>query len=497
MSITAPLTAHARRWTDSAALSFDGDSISWGQLDEAVSRIANWIAAEASDGGGIALHLPNCQALVLLLLAVARAGCEAQVLDTTWPQKLVRTVLDEMSPDLLVTGDAKLGADRPALVINPLAQFADVADMLGAPIRWGRAEEPSPMQPFYVGFTSGSTGIPKGFRRTHQSWIESFAVDGMEFGIDSDDVILAPGALAHSLFVYTLMRGVYVGARVILSQRFNPSALLRVIPAEGVSVIYGVPTQLTMLMSAAERASQTSLDGVRMVLSAGAKWPEDERPRFRRIFPNAEFSEFYGCSELSLVTVAKDSEAPPAGSVGRAFSGVSITIQDGHGRKLSTGNTGLVFVDSNQRFLGYACGDASGLIERNSCLSVGDVGFLDEHGFLYLVGRSNRMIITSGKNIHPEEIEAVLRLHPAIVAAAVLGIEDAKRGERLVALLQFHDGIPVERAAIISHARTMLALYKVPQVYAWVADWPETSSGKTDYGALSRLWAIGDCEVLS
>jgi len=280
----------------------------------------------------------------------------------------------------------------------------------------------------------------------------------------------------------------------VLCRRFNPTALTRLIPDRAVTTVYAVPSQILLLAEAAAHAPGC-FSGVRTVLSSGAKWPEAERPRFHAAFAAAELREFYGCSELSFVAMAREGETPP-GSVGRAFPGVRIAIRDRAGRRLPPGKRGLVFVESGQRFLGYACGTDTPPLSRAGGLSVGDAGFLDAEGFLYLTGRRNRTIISCGKNIQPEEIEAVLAAHPAVAAAAVLGIADARRGQRLAALVRLRKDGAVTRRDLIAFARQRLPLYKVPRLYAAVGDWPLTSSGKTDLSFLERRWRDGRCEAL-
>jgi long-chain acyl-CoA synthetase len=233
------------------------------------------------------------------------------------------------------------------------------------------------------------------------------------------------------------------------------------------------------------------------VLSSGAKWFADALPDLRRLFPASRFAEFYGASELSFVTVAKDDEAVPPDSVGRAFPGVSVSIRDRAGRRLPPGRVGRVFVESPLLFSGYAVGGEDDLYRAGNAISVGDRGRLDADGFLYLVGREKRMIVTSGKNIFPEEIERVLESHPAVAAAAVLGMPDAKRGERLVAILSLRPCTRASPATLIAHLRRVLALYKVPRVYATVSAWPRTASGKSDFAALHLLWNTPACERLA
>jgi long-chain acyl-CoA synthetase len=488
VSITAALSHHAARTPDRDALVFEGDRISWRRLDREINRLAGFFAAATPEGSGVALHLPTGPALALLFLAAARAGREAQVLDPDWPVEMTRTILTQLPSALLISSDSRLAGDSAIIVADPLLPFAQVAPVLDAAAGAVAATEPDALAPFYVGFTSGSTGLPKGYRRHHRSWTESFRHDAVEFGITPQDVILAPGTLTHSLFLYALVHGLNVGARVILCRRFRPDAVVRLIEGEGATVLYGVPTQLQLTLKAAGSATLAS---VRWILSSGAKWPTGAREPLRRLFPNARFAEFYGASETSFMTVAKADEGCPETSVGRAFSGAAVTIRDRTGRSLPAGKTGYVFVESPFLFMNYACGEASDLLRQGGAMSVGDIGFLDPQGFLHLVGRASRKIVTSGKNVYPEEIERVLERHPAVVSAAVLGAPDSRRGERLIGLVHLRPDASASAADLISHLREALPLYKVPRVYASVPEWPLTRSGKTDFDGLRQAWIAG------
>jgi len=496
-TITARLSRHARETPDRQALVCDSHTVSWKDLDQAVNRLAGYLAKVVPAGRGVALHLPNGPALALLFLAACRAGREAQVLDPAWPVATARLAIAALSPGIVVSGDATFAGEAIVLVVvDPFGPFESVADAIGAGPSSTAIAEPDPLAPFYVGFTSGSTGTPKGYRRHHRSWIESFRAADREFYIGASDVVLAPGALTHSLFLYGLAHGLYVGATVILCRQFRPNLVNRLIAVHKVSVIYGVPTQLEMMIEAALRDGLPPFVRVRWMLSSGAKWQGRALAELRRQFPAARFAEFYGASELSFVTVAKDDEDVPSDSVGRPFAEVSLTIRDHLGQCLPPGETGQVFVASPFLFMEYACGSETLLPRHGDAVSVGDMGVLDERGFLRLVGRASRMIITAGKNVHPEEIERVLEGHPAVVAAGVLGVIDVRRGERLVALLRLGPDAGVASSDLISHARLSLPLYKIPRRFAVPSLWPMTSSGKTDFHALSRLWEAGACELL-
>lgn len=489
-SVTAGLARHARRAPSAPALTCGETTLSYGQLDTLVSRIAALLVA--TPAGAIALDLPNGALTGLLFLAVARAGREAQMLDPGWPRRLRDEVVAALRPALVVSGRPDGAASDlrldPETAAEALPGRLAAALGLDLPATAPALPEPDPALPFYVGFTSGSTGVPKGYRRSHRSWSASFAADAREFGIGPGDVVLAPGALSHSLFLYALVHGLHAGAHVLLGRRFQPRPALAMARRHRASVIYGVPTQLALLLDALE-AEGRPLEGVRLVLSSGAKWFAPERARLARLVPGAGFAEFYGASELSFVTVAKDREPVPEGSVGRPFTGVEIAIRDRAGRRRPAGRIGQVFVESPFLFDGYAMGSDADILRHGPALSVGDAGFLDPAGFLHLVGRARRMIVTSGKNLYPEEVERLLERHPAVRAACVLGAPDRKRGERLLALLALADGPAPTQAELIADLKPHLPLFKIPRRYAVVDDWPLTASGKSDFAALARLAA--------
>lgn len=492
MGITGPFADHARARPDDSALTFGADVLTWRELDRAVRRLAGAIRASVPEGGSIALDLPNGMALALLFLASAAAGRNALMLEPDWPVDVTRGVLDALGPDWVVTSRSGLRGDER--VISGDLSARDLLGASGAPEAADTVPAVAPESIFYTGFTSGSSGQPKGFFRSQASWLASFAGAQAEFGIGGGDVVLAPGPFSHSTAVYALADGLHAGAHVVLTRGFQARSVLRAVREHRVSVLYAVPTQLRLLIDAMD-AGESPAEVVRLVLSTGAKWPDDLTARLGAAFPNALFAEFYGASELSFVALARGDEEVPAGSVGRAFPGVTITVRDRAGRRLPTGRTGLVFAESALTFGGYAMGGGE-VLRAGAALSVGDRGFLDARGFLHLRGRMDRMVIVSGRNVQPEASEAVLVTHPAVAEAAVIGLPDARRGAALLALVVVRDGVAVSRTELVRHLQQRLPGYMVPRRFASPPCWPRTRSQKPDLPKLARLWTSGQCAVL-
>jgi long-chain acyl-CoA synthetase len=447
------------------------------ELIERVEELAGSFARTLPTGARLALVLPGRDAFLTAFLAGVRAGCNVQVLNPDWPERLRAEVIERLQPDLVVTTPEALPPDAaPAAALS----------------------SPSIDIPFYTGFTSGSTGLPKGFVRTQRSWLDSFVSDQAEFGYGAHDIFAVPGSFAHSMPLYGTVRGLYAGAQVLCLGAMRPDRMLDAMIAEGATVLYAVPTQVQTIVEAAERSGATA-PTVRLVLTGGAKASEALKARISSVFPEAEFVEFYGASELSYVTVARGGERPPPSSVGRPFSGVRVHILNAANASLPAGEVGQIFVESPFRFLGYALAEGVGALQFSGAfpgaITVGDTGFLDAGGFLHVVGRTDRMIVSAGRNIHPEAVEMVLEQHASVAYAAVFGVDDPLRGKRLVAVIAPQPDAPLPTATTLAqHVAAALPAQSVPRRFLRLDDWPFTMSGKSDFPGIEAKLAAGKLE---
>lgn len=481
MTIGASLPYFAERKPDAPAIVCDEEIVTWRELFAAVEAMSITLDDRAPQQSTIALVLKNSPALLAFFLACARTGREAAILDAGWPAARIGDALRELSPAL--TYSHVPGGER-ANWIDPQAPLPGSEAL---PV----ARNPDPRSPFYVGFTSGSTGQPKGYRRTHDSWLASFDGDRAEFGMAAEDVVLAPGSMAHSLFLYAAIHALQIGATLLMARSFHPANALRMAQKHRATIAYAAPTQWRMLIDAAT----SPLPHLRWALSSGAKWFPQAGEAIRRLAPETQFAEFYGASELSFVAVRKSQEACPENSVGRAFANVRICIRDDDGRELGPGRAGHVFVASPYLFAGYVK-DRGGIAMHGDEMSVGDIGFLDHSGFLHLVGRRDRMIVSSGKNVFPEEIERALVSIAGIRAAAVMGADDPLRGQRIEALLLADDQRVLRKSEIVRRLRENIPSAFLPRRFALAREWRWTASGKTDFEAMRRIWEDGDWDEL-
>lgn len=346
---------------------------------------------------------------------------------------------------------------------------------------------PRPDTAFYVGYTSGSSGTPKGYRRHHRSWTESFRVCLAEFGADAGGRILAPGRDSHSLFLFGMMLGLWSGAGVVVQEHFSAAAALETLRRGSTPCLVAVPSQLIMMMEVARHRASAPIEELRLIMISGARWIRSRTAELRALFPRARIIEFYGASETSFIAWMESDETTPAQVVGRPFQNVELQIRDAQDED----GAGLIYVRSPMVFMDYVGGvvDDTAAIRDGDWLSVRDLGYLDAQGRLCLAGRQNRMIVTRGKNLFPEELESVLEAHPAIASASVHGVEDPLRGLQVVALLRLTPdaaAAPPGALALVAWCRQRLEAYKAPRQCFVCHDWRLTASGKTDHRALAQ-----------
>lgn len=470
------LDAFAGQRPDQTALKCGSDLWSWRALLDAIGCVEAVICRTTGRGGRIALLLDDPAALLLSFFACARTGRIAMVLDPAWPDGQRTDVLGDAAPDLIIDRQAYAAARAKASQPDP------------GPYSDGLA--PDEDDPFYCGFTSGSTGRAKGYLRNHGSWLRSFDLSDREFGVPAHERIVVAGQLTHSLHLYGAVCGLERGHEVVLTPRFDPRTLLGDLSqgADG-SALYATPTQLHLLAETVARKG--SLDAVRHVLSSGAKWQDQDRKRLAGLFPNAQLIEFYGASETSFITVSSCDETVPPGSVGRPPPGVRIAIGD-PGSPAGPETPGAIWVKSRLLFSGYLCGNDPKTRWKEGWLTFGDEGYLDAHGYLFLTGRSNRMIVTSGLNVYPEEVETVLMAHPAVAGAVVAGLQDPVRGTRLEAAIQLRKPMDNARETLLAYCRQRLAPAKLPRRIHFFERLPQTAGGKLDIQRASDMMLTGE-----
>lgn len=399
---------------------------------------------------------PNSTSFVAKYVAAVAGERRCAVLDPQWPVPMIEEVTSRL-----------------------------LESTAGAPCR-GELMDGDPTTTFLVGLTSGTTSVPKAFTRSRHSWQVSFEASIEFFGLSQEDRTLAPGPLSASLNLYALSECLYAGAAFHTLTSFDVGDAHAAISHDGITRLVLVPTMLRLL-SERGLAGNVDASGIRSIICAGSKLDARTLEAARRWAPNAAIYEYYGASELSFVSGTRLSagERLDAGgtAIGLPFPGVELKILDHHGESVPEGSPGNISVRSGMISNGYLWGDDGQALRcLNGWYTVGDQGFL-EGGMLHILGRRSDMIITSGKNVYPHEVELALACVPGIEAAVAAGIPDDVRGQKVIAGV-----VPAYGAVTATQLRTgldgRLARDKRPVQYYVLSELPMTDRGKVSRNVL-------------
>ncbi|WP_088043366.1 AMP-binding protein [Bacillus sp. EAC] len=444
--------------------------ISYQEWDELINRTANWLNSLRSETKTIGILLPNGIPFLQFFAGASKAGWIAVPYDLKWNINELQKRTKLSNPSIIVTTRdiyAKINHIIPCLTafdecLQEIAQF-----------------EPSPAveldddPSFYIGFTSGTTGSPKAFIRSQDSWVSSFDCNRFDFGLNESDQILIPGALIHSHFLYGAISTLYLGGTVFLCEKFSSSTILSWIESFPITTIYVVPTMIEALLK-----EGIQIDKPIKMLSSGAKWAEKSKIEIRQLFPNMTMFEFFGASELSFITVLSDRDGlQKANTVGKPCYGVEIQIRRPNQELANPNETGKIYVRSNYVINGYfeqSKRIINSIQDVHRWATVHDMGYFDDDGFLSIVGREQNMILYGGINIFPEEIEKVISTHPDVEEVAVIGLEDSYWGQVVAAVIKGKsNSLELKR-----FCKLYLSSYKIPRKWFFQNDMPYTTSGK-------------------
>jgi acyl-CoA synthetase (AMP-forming)/AMP-acid ligase II len=348
-------------------------------------------------------------------------------------------------------------------------------------------------------YTSGTTGKPKGVIYTHQRWYTRLANHfmAMEYGLSVDDAMIHVGPLTHAAGVH-LLPCYLRGARNIIHAKFDAANLLDDIERHRASHIMVVPTMLERLIETAQGGHQADLSSLVRIHYGTAPTRPETIIAATRLFGSV-MRQQYGMTEViqpitvlhsrEIAAAVKDNDTEMLKSCGKPSLTVDLVIRDESGSRLPTGEVGEITLAS----VGIAAvtywkpEQAEFETLKEGWYHTGDLGKLDENGYLYIVGRKKDMIISGGFNVYAVEVEAALAAHPAVAEAAVIGVPDAQWGEIVTAFVTLLAGQSVTPAELSNHCGELIAGYKKPRRIEFIATLPRNSNGKITKNSLHEI----------
>ncbi|GAA4588794.1 acyl-CoA synthetase (AMP-forming)/AMP-acid ligase II [Actinoplanes octamycinicus] len=485
--MTSTIPAALRRAADSFGSAPALGPLSWRALRDEVRRVARaLIAGGLRPGDRLALWAPNSVEWVLTALGVSWAGGTLVPVNTRFTAVEARDVIDRSGARALVVVGPFLGTDRlaalraatgalPDLVVSVpdgWAGFVASGDAVPASEADARAAAVRPDDVADILFTSGTTGRSKGVMSAHrQSLAVAEAWAGIA-GLGPDDRYLVVNPFFHS---FGLKAGILAclvsGATIVPQAVFDVARVLEVIGTERITVLPGPPTLYTSLLDH-PAAGRYDLSSLRLAVTGAATVPPALVERMREEL-GAEVLTAYGLTEAVVATMCRpgDDARTVAGTCGRAAAGFEIRIAEPDGQVLLRGpNTMLGYLDDPA-----ATAEA---IDADGWLHTGDVGRLDEHGYLTITDRLKDMFICGGFNVYPAEVERVLAQLPQVAESAVIGVPDRRLGEVGRAFVVCRPGRAVTGPEVIEFCRGRLAGYKIPRSVELRDELPHNASGK-------------------
>lgn len=479
---------HAAQRAGHLAVVCETEALTYGELDERAARLARVIWSGPAPPATVAVMLPNCIEFIEVLAATAKLQCASLTLNWHLSADELAFILADSGAAVLVThvdlapvvDAAVTGTSCEVLWVGGdyEARLAAVTE-IDLPYLW-----PSSWPVIY---TSGTSGRPKGVVHGAMASAEimEMAQDGILalWGYRPTDVHLVAGPLYHAGPAGYANSTLYAGGTVVIMEKWDPMEFLRLVQTHRVTTTFLTPAHFIRLLEVrSEVRDRFDTSSLRHVLHAGAPCPVPVKRSIIDAFPSGEVWELYGMSEGGATRVSPEEWQARPGTVGRAWPGVEITVLDPETHQPVEANTdGLVYVrPAHGRFHYHHDEAKTSDAWMDDRFTVGDIGHVDEDGYLYLTDRQSDMVIRAGVNIYPREIEAVLYAHPAVVDCAVFGVPDERDGERVVALIETRpdDGKSLTSEELATWCRDRLDAFKCPSAFNFCDALPRDPNGK-------------------
>jgi long-chain acyl-CoA synthetase len=484
-SLSDLTTWAASRFGDATALVIPQQAThGFADIDHRAGRVAGGLAAMGLvHGDRVVLHLPNSLEWIVAYHAIARLGGVVVPANILLSGEEVSLIAQDAEARLLI-----IPSDRDALFTHTGIPIISVGGMA----MWRPFEElyqaellpPVPRRPddlFTIGYTSGTTGKPKGAMLSHGAIFASIAATATMHIRSPQDIVLSSLPFPH-VYGNVVMNAVFLaGTRLVTTSRFEPGEALRLIGEHRVTLFEGVPTMYYQMLSHAG-ISEADLTSLTRCTVGGQTMPSAKIEAVVEHF-GCPLLELWGMTEVGGPAITHSPFWPPRhGSIGFPVPGIEARIADlaDPTQDVDPGGVGELMVRGIQVTNGYWNDEAatSSAIDVHGWLATGDIGRRDGQGYYYLVDRKKDLIITAGYNIYPAELEQVIAMHPAVAMVAVVGVEDAEKGELAWAFIVPYDNAKADDQDIITFCRARIASYKVPRRVLFVDTLPKTSTGK-------------------
>ncbi|MED1420350.1 class I adenylate-forming enzyme family protein [Bacillus smithii] len=467
--------------------------VSYQQLKEDTDRFATVLKNKGIDKGDrVAVSLPNWYETVVIYFAIAKIGAVLVPFNPKYKSYEVEHILKNSEPKIVIASDEferNFGFEKALIIVSEaitvrfhLGGFPSFDDLIKDITEEATvADIDVNTDLFCILYTSGTTGIPKGVMITHRAVVQSALTAALELRCTKKDVFIVPSPLFHIFgMAINLLCAISVGSRIVLQERFHPQETLKLIEKEKVTIQQGVPTMFIKQLEI-DNFDSYDLSTLRAGIVGAAPIPPNKVKEIRKRM-GINLCQSFGITEAVTVTATPydDNEQKIAETLGKAIPGVEIKIVDENRNILPPRKVGEIAIKSFAIMKGYykMPEQTAKVLDHEGWFYTGDLGTLDEEGYLRFIGRKKEMVIRGGFNIYPQEIESVLSTHPNILESAIIGLPDEVLGEIICAVIRIKNGAECSEEEIKDYLKERMAIYKVPEKVIFTKEFPVTASGK-------------------
>jgi acyl-CoA synthetase (AMP-forming)/AMP-acid ligase II len=487
MTVAAGFAIASQRCPDRPGLIDELGTLTWRELDEHSDALA--AALQALPGGepkSIGIMARNHRGFVESLIAANRIGAEVLLLNTSFAGPALAEVVARENVDAIIYDEefsptiSQALKDRPdaARIVawsdDPGAQATTVKGLIDG--HSGQRPSPPARTPKMILLTSGTTGSPKGAKHSGggPETIKGI-LDRTPWQAEEVTVLVAP--MFHAWGFSQLVISALMACTVVTRRKFDPEATLALVDEYRATGLCVVPVMFDRIVDLPDDVlAKYSGRSLRIAAASGSRMRPDVVTRFMDQFGDVIYNN-YNATEAGMIATATPADLRAApDTAGRPADGTDIRILDADFRELPTGEVGTIYVRNSTQFDGYTSGTTKDF--HDDYMSSGDVGYLDDAGRLFVVGRDDEMIVSGGENVYPIEVEKILAAHRDVAEAAVLGVDDEQYGQRLVAFVVLDRGAAATPDDLKAHVRENLANYKVPRTITVLDELPRGSTGK-------------------
>ena len=491
MNLASFLTDTASRIPDHPGIGFEGQSITFAEMNRRVDALAHGLTRLGLRPGEVCiLMMPSSLNWALAYYALAKMGALVVPVNFLYRQREIEYIFGDSGARAFVGHSDYL--KEPVLVMDSLPHMdIRIADGKNLPAGFtplkALFDEAGDFEtyqtggddPFAVIYTSGTTGQPKGAVLTHEGLMSDAVAVANVRHTEADDIVLSVLPLFHIYGqTHSLNISIYLGLTIRMWTSFDAARVFAAIEEEESTILYAVPTMVNRLVELAT-SNPPRRSSLRFCISGGASLPVEILHRFEKSFDTTIY-ESYGLTEFSPTCVENPFGRPTRpGSIGLPIPPFKVRIVDEHDRDVPRGEVGELVVSGSAVMKEYLNQpEATAETLRGGWLHTGDLARMDEDGYVYIVDRKKEMIIRGGYNIYPREIEEVLYTHQDVSEAAVIGVPHGDLGEEVAAVVVLRPGAEVTDEELRQYVKEKVAPYKYPRVVEFVQELPKTAAGK-------------------